>query len=271
MTNQSLEAKDITFNFSGRTFLVTGAASGIGKAVASRLLDSNANVCGLDLMDLDPSTLTCDPSRAGNLKFFRGDITTDEVWQTAMQDIQNSGGALDGLVNCAGLLFVEKIDDLTRAAFDKTFAVNVYGTMLGVQKCIPCMEKSDCATVINFASISALVGSSYSSIYAATKGAMVAYTKAVANELASKTNPIRAVCISPGVIVTDMTEKHWPVWKELYGYESEEAMRAATMDRQLTKRNGRDTDISTLVSFLLSRDSNFINGANIVVDGGYSI
>lgn len=271
MTNPTHEAKDITFDFSGRTFLVTGAASGIGKGVVSRLLDSNANVYGLDLMELDPSTLTCDPSRVSNFKFFRGDITTDEVWRTATQDIQNSGGALDGLVNCAGLLFVEKIDDLTRKTFDKTFAVNVFGTMLGVQQCIPCMEKSDCATVVNFASISALVGSSFSSIYAATKGAMVAYTRAVANELASKTNPIRAVCISPGVIVTDMTEKQWPVWKELYGYENEEAVRAATMDRQLTKRNGRDTDISTLVSFLLSRDSDFINGANLVVDGGYSI
>lgn len=188
-----------------------------------------------------------------------------------MQDIQSTGGALDGLINCAGLLYVEKIDDLTRATFDKTFAVNVFGTMLGVQLCIPCLEKSDCATVVNFASISALVGSSFSSIYAATKGAMLAYTRAVANELASKTNPIRAVCISPGVIVTEMTEKHWPVWKQLYGYESEEAMRGATIDRQKTKRNGQVTDISTLVSFLLARDSNFINGANIVVDGGYSI
>lgn len=271
MSTQSYESKDITFNFTGRTFLVTGAASGIGKAVASRLLDSNANVYGLDLMELDPSTLACDPSRVGNLKFFRGDITTDEVWRAATQDILNSGGALDGLVNCAGLLYVEKIDDLSRVTFDKTFAVNVFGTMLGVQQCIPCMEKSDCATVINFASISALVGSSYSSIYAATKGAMTAYTRAAANELASKTNPIRSVCISPGVIVTEMTEKQWPVWKELYGYESEEAMRGATMDRQLTKRNGAVTDISTLVSFLLSRDSNFINGSNVVVDGGYSI
>jgi NAD(P)-dependent dehydrogenase (short-subunit alcohol dehydrogenase family) len=271
VTNQSDEAKDLSFNFTGRTFLVTGAASGIGKSVASRLLDSNATVYGLDLMELDPSTLTCDPSRVSNLKFFRGDICTPDVWSAATQDILNSGGALDGLVNCAGLLYVEKIDNLTRATFDKTFSVNVFGTMLGVQQCIPCMEKSDCATVINFASISALVGTSFSSIYAATKGAMVAYTRAVANELASKTNSIRSVCISPGVIVTDMTEKHWAVWKELYGYENEEEMRASTMDRQLTKRSGRPTDISTLVSFLLSRDSSFINGANIVVDGGYSI
>jgi NAD(P)-dependent dehydrogenase (short-subunit alcohol dehydrogenase family) len=271
MTNQSHQARDISFNFTGRTFLVTGAASGIGKAVASRLLDSNANVYGLDLMELDKSTLSCDPSRVSNLKFFRGDICAEDVWQAATQDILNSGGALDGLVNCAGLLYVEKIDKLSRATFDKTFAVNVFGTMLGVQQCIPCMEKSDCATVVNFASISALVGSSYSSIYAATKGAMAAYTRALANELSSKTNPIRGVCISPGVIVTDMTEKNWPIWKELYGYESEEAMRMATIDRQLTKRNGNVTDISTLVSFLLSRDSNFINGANIVIDGGYSI
>ncbi len=271
MATQSYKAKDISFNFTGRRFLVTGAASGIGKGVASRLLDSNANVYALDLMELNPSALTCDPDKVSNLKFFRGDICTPDVWRAATQDIENSGTALDGLVNCAGLLFVEKIDDLSRATFDKSFAVNVFGTMLGVQQCIPCLQKSDCATVINFASISALVGSSYSSIYAATKGAMAAYTRAVANELATKTNPIRAVCISPGVIVTEMTEKHWPKWKELYGYESEEAARASTIDRQYTKRSGVDTDISTLVSFLLSRDSNFINGANIVIDGGYSI
>lgn len=271
MTDQSYAGGDISFNFSGRTFLVTGIASGIGRGVASRLLEANAKVYGLDLMELDPSTLKCNPDRLSNLKFFRGDICTPDVWQAAMQDIQNSGGALDGLVNCAGLLFVERIDDLTRATFDKSFAVNVFGTMLGVQQCIPCMEKSDCATVINFASISALVGSSYSSIYAATKGAMLAYTRAVSSELASKTNPIRAVCISPGVIVTEMTEKHWPTWQKLYGYESEEAARAATLSRQKTKRNGKDTDIATLVSFLLSRDSDFINGANIVIDAGYSL
>lgn len=271
MTARSLNVKDISFNFAERTFLVTGVASGIGKVVASYLLSCNAKVYGLDLMELDTSTLTCDANHLSNLKFFRGDICTPDVWRAATQDIQDSGGALDGLVNCAGLLFVETIDGLTRATFDKSFAVNVFGTMLGVQQCLPCMEKSDCATVINFASISALVGSSYSSIYAATKGAMLAYTRAVASELASKTNPIRAVCISPGVIVTEMTEKHWATWQKLYGYDSEEAVRAATLDRQKTKRNGQGIDIATLVSYLLARDSNFINGANIVIDGGYSI
>ena len=208
MTTQSNKGKNISYNFSSKTFLVTGAANGIGKAIASSLLDANANVYGLDLAEMDTSTLACDPSRVENFKFIRGDICSENVWSEATRDIMATSGCLDGLVNCAGLLYVETIDSLTRSTFDKTFAVNVFGTMLGVQQCIPCLEKSNCATVVNFASISGLVGTSFSSLYAATKGAMISYTRAMACELATKSNPIRGICISPGVIVTDMTEQH---------------------------------------------------------------
>lgn len=245
---------------SARVALVSGAGSGIGRATATLLGQSDVRVVGLDI---DQARLQ-ETDRAGVGSRFvavRGDVTVSDDVDRAVDTAIKCFGRLDYLVNNAGIgMFGKRLEEISEEEWDNMLAVNLKSVFLLARAAVPHLRKSDAAAIVNVASIHALATSDGLTAYAAAKGGVVALTRALAIDLAI--DGIRVNSVLPGAVDTPLLRRH----AEIEGVSLEEW--GLSFDRHVIGRIGEAREISTVIQFLLSANASFVNGATIVADGG---
>jgi NAD(P)-dependent dehydrogenase (short-subunit alcohol dehydrogenase family) len=232
----------------GKIAVVTGAASGIGLATADLFAEEGATVYATDV----------DPRDGGNrIVPVRHDTSVEAEWDVLLRRIEAEQGRLDILVNNAGI--VGTYDTITTASmsdYHRVIAVNQTGFFLGMRFAIPLMQRGGKGSIVNVSSIWGLIGAVGVAPYQASKGAVTTLTK---NAALTYAPAIRANSVHPGAILTKIIEKQ-----------------DAAMNRQLIadtplSRMADPREVAYAILFLASDESAFVTGAELVVDGGYTI
>lgn len=241
-----------------RVALVTGAASGIGRAIALRLAEEGAAVLVTDIADDAGKQTALDiTDKGGRATYFHLDVTSPEEWKAAVAAAVDEFGGLDILVNNAGMGDLEAIEDTTVEGWERTIAIDQTGVFLGMKIAAEELKKSDHASVINISSIfGASGGFGTSPAYHAAKGAVRILTKNVALHWAQE--GIRVNSVHPGFVDT-------PILDDARGTPFEEAILSMTPMGRL----GRPEEIAAGVAFLASDDASFMTGSELYIDGGY--
>ncbi|BAL89283.1 putative short-chain dehydrogenase [Actinoplanes missouriensis 431] len=240
--------------FDGRTALVTGGASGIGRQTALRLAAEGATVVVADVQDGPGAEVAAAIEKTGGTALYLHlDVTDEAAWASAVAEVQSRFAGLDILVNNAGLGHAETLEETTLALYEKVVAVTQTSVFLGTKAFAPLLKASPAAAVVNISSIfGASGGFGTSPAYHAAKGAVRTLTKNVAVEWAPL--GIRVNSIHPGFIETPMM-----------GDTDQEPYVATTP----LGRVGRPEEVAAAIVFLASDDASFITGAELFVDGGY--
>ncbi len=248
----------------GKTAIVTGAGSGIGRAIALRLADEGMAVGVLDL-NLDTATETarlCD-GLDGRAHVLHCDITDYAAVAAAVDGFEARVAAIDALINNAGwdqpIPFLETEPEF----WDRVIAINLTGALNMHHVVLPRMAARSSGKVVNIASDAARVGSTGEAVYSACKGGLVAFGKAVARELARKNICINAVC--PGPTETPLFQSF--LGEGDYGARLHEGLKRAIPLRRL----GRADDVPGIVAFFASDDADYITGQVISVSGGLTM
>ena len=238
-------------SLSGRTALVTGAARGIGRAIAESLVASGARVA---IADLDLATAEKTAAEIGESRGFACDVSDPTAVTMLIQTVEDSFGSLDILVNNAGITRDNLMARMKDEDWDAVMAVNLRSAFVAIRAAQRGMMKRRWGRIINIASVVGIMGNKGQANYAASKAGLIALTKTAAKELASRNILVNA--IAPGFIQTAMTEKL-----------SDEA-RAALAAQIPLARLGEPKDIANAVAFLASDMASYITGQVLVVDGG---
>jgi len=243
-------------DWSGRAAIVTGAASGIGRAATKRILEQGGRVVAVDLEEKGLAWLQeVDPAGA-RTRAVAGDVTLESTNTRAVEAAQALGGLNAMLLN-AGLPANGSLESLDMATFDRVIAVNLRAVVLGVRAGLPALRKATAPAIVVTASVSGLGGDPGLWAYNAAKGGVVNFVRAAALELGREGIRINAVC--PGPIHTGMTTAilQTPVHEEL--------RRHIPLGRW-----GEAEEVAAVLAFLASPIASFVNGAIVPVDGGVS-
>ncbi|KHK93050.1 SDR family NAD(P)-dependent oxidoreductase [Novosphingobium malaysiense] len=243
-----------------KTMIVTGAASaaGLGFATALLLAREGHKVYLTDI-DAAGAAARADELRTEGLDAtgLAQDVTDEAAWKALVEHVTEKTGRIDGLVNNAGIAVLSWTADLDPASWDRQIDVNLKSAYLGCRAVLPIMERQGSGAIVNLSSVAGLVGIPGASAYAASKGGVRLYTKAVAMEVAAKGIRVNAVC--PGVIWTDMQKVAIEDNPDQY-----DAINASIP----MKRMGDPEDIGNMIAFLLSERAKYVTGGEFVVDGG---
>jgi meso-butanediol dehydrogenase/(S,S)-butanediol dehydrogenase/diacetyl reductase len=242
--------------WSGRVAIVTGAASGIGRAATQRILEQDGRVVAVDLPAADLSWLqTLDPDGSCT-RTVAGDVTEEAANARAVAAAMELGG-LDAMLLNAGLPVNGPIESIEMATFDRVIAVNLRAVVLGVRAGLPALRKAKAPAVVVTASVSGLGGDPGLWAYNAAKGGVINFVRSAALELGREGIRINAVC--PGPVQTGMTTaiRQTPVFEEL--------RRHIPLGRW-----GEAPEVAAVLLFLASPSASFVNGAIVPVDGGVS-
>lgn len=231
-----------------RTFVVTGAASGIGAATAAALATAGAQVIAVDLVrdDAAPTRDRVEPVAL--------DVADADGWAELAKRFRSGGGVtarLDGLVNAAGITRRARLHDVTREDFEQAFAVNSIGPALGIQVLAPLMPEG--ASIVNVGSAAGVMAH-YGIAYGASKWALRGITKTAAMELGPR--GVRVNLVSAGFIETPMTAS------------APDAFRGVNLASTPLGRAGRAGEVAAVIVHLLSSDASYVTGSEIAVDGG---
>lgn len=236
-----------------RKVLITGAASGMGREIARLFAQEGASLALLDMNGEGAAAVAAELGATG----FRCDVTDRDAVHAIVSQAGEALGGLDGIVNAAGILDITPFIDLDPASWDRMLAVNMTGPFNIVKAALPLLQAAASATIVNIASVSALMPMPGTAGYSASKAGLLMFTKSIAMDLGPA---IRANTICPGVIKTEMTRYLWE--------NAEHTERAA--DRVALKRLGEVADVARAALFFSTEDSGFTTGTELPVDGGFS-
>lgn len=237
----------------GRRAVVTGYASGIGRATAARLVSEGARVVGLDRTEIGADLLAA----AGISKGVRVDVGDEDSMIAARDEALDELGGLDLLVHCAGIEVLGNVFEVDPEEWDRIFRVNVRGTYLAARCFLPSLLDGGGA-LVNLGSDAGITGDVGLDAYTATKHAVVGLTRCLAVTWGGK--GLRANVVCPGLTMTPMAERIID--------SADEADRDRYHRFVPSGRLGRPEEIASTIAFLLSDDASYINGAVISVDGG---
>jgi 3(or 17)beta-hydroxysteroid dehydrogenase len=245
----------------GKVAIVTGAASGMGRADAELLAAEGARVVLADLNEADGQAVA--DAIGDNALFMRLDVTDEENWKSVVAATVEAFGRLDILVNNAGMIALGTVVDTDLESWRRINAVNSDGVFLGCKHAIPAMTESGGGSIINMSSVAALHGQSFVAAYSASKGAVMALTKSVALYCKEQRNGIRCNSIHPDGVKTPMVVKV-AMGKETATQEEIEKVGAAG-------NMCEPQDVANLVLYLASDESRFVHGAEMVIDNAATI
>ena len=193
-------------DLNGRTALITGAGGGIGKAIAMRLADMGVNVILFGGNNLEKLEAVANSAREKGVivEIFPGDLTDAQFIIDGFNTVMQKFTAIDILINNAGVAYNADFDKTSVETFDKIMGVNARAPYILTQQALPILRKSDRASIINIASVVAHAGYPFQSAYAASKHALLGFTKSLAAEVYKE--GIRVHAISPGGVYTDMVK-----------------------------------------------------------------
>jgi NAD(P)-dependent dehydrogenase (short-subunit alcohol dehydrogenase family) len=237
----------------GRRMLITGAASGMGRATAELFCAEGAKLALLDRNGVGVGQVASSLGASGH----QCDVSSKADVQKSMGDALRALGGLDGIVNAAGVLLTKPVEELDSDSFQQMLGVNLLGPFNIIKSGLQALQQVQRATVVNIASVSAYMPMPGSSGYSASKAGLVMLTKCLALELGPR---IRFNTVCPGVIRTEMTRYLWE--------NPEHSQRAA--DRTALKRLGDPEDVAKAALYLSTEESSFATGTEIVLDGGLS-
>lgn len=245
--------------FAGKTALISGGTSGIGLAVAKLLLAGGAQVAIMG-RDAARGRAACDALSAGeSARFVRGDVRCTGDCRRIVEETMRAFGTLDILINSAGIYAEGALDDLTEQALDDLLATNVKGMFHLTQAALPHLRKTR-GNIVTVASDAGLHGNYFCAVYAATKGAVIAFTRSLALELAR--DHVRVNAVAPADVLTPLTERqftpHLPREEQLGAMATHYPM----------GRIGMPEEAAAVIVFLASPAASWVTGSVYGVDGG---
>lgn len=256
----------------GKVACITGAASGIGRATALQFARESASLVLTDINAAEGAETAAQIAAAGGeATFIAHDVSNENAWIAVISHIRRTSGCLAVLVNNAGIGLTGPTTDTSLADWQRVFAVNVEGTFLGVKHALPLMRESGRGSIINVSSIAGIRPSANAGAYAASKGAVHMFTKAVALECAGLGDGIRVNSVHPGIVET-------AIWDTMIGTsvdgsrgpERGAALDALTAGTIPLGRPGTVEEIAAAILWLASDESSYVTGTELVVDGGRS-
>jgi len=246
----------MTTALSGQTAVITGAASGIGEAVARRFAELGARVFGVDRSAAVLDAVADLPG--GSHLGFVADLTEPSAAARVIDEATGATGAVHILVNSAGVVWLDSALELSAEMWDATIAVNLTASFRMAQAAGRVMTTAGYGRIINLASQASVVALDQHVAYCASKAGIVGMTKVLAMEWARSGVTVNAV--SPTVVET-------PLGKLAWAGEKGDAMR----ERIPTGRFARPEEVASLIAYLAGEDAGMITGENILIDGGYSV
>ena len=246
--------------------LVTGGASGIGRATAIRFANEGASVAVADIDESGATdTVSAIEEAGGNARGYAFDVTSETDWTKTLNRIQSEWGYLDILVNCAGISFSKPITEMTLAEWRHVIAVNLDSVFLGTSAAIKSMQHRGNGSIINVSSASGIKASPGAVAYCASKAAVIQFSKTAALECSQRNENIRINSVAPGGVKTPMW-RGTSMWPEISSSEEWNAPISAVP----IKRFAAPSEIAEAILYLASDESSYVNGTTLVVDGGYT-
>jgi NAD(P)-dependent dehydrogenase (short-subunit alcohol dehydrogenase family) len=247
----------------GKVVLVTGAGSGIGRATAKLLAAEGATVVVTDINKpggLETVQQIGASNSGGGARFEEHDTAKEEDWKRIIDEVMAREGKLNGLVNNAGIAgpFPSTFETETVEQWQRMLAINVQGVFLGCKHGVPAMKQSGGGSIVNTSSLAAFLGTPALSAYGASKGAVRQFTKTVAMDCARKGYKVRCNSVHPGIIMTPMGQGILPNDKA-----RERALKSIPIGEF-----GAPEDIAYGILYLISDESRFVTGTELVIDGG---
>ncbi len=246
--------------------VITGAAHGIGTATVYAFASRGYAVAAIDI--LLEGQMVADKANAngGECIFLQCDVSKEEQVARCMRTIEEKYGRIDVLANIAGIVLVKPFETISWEEYQCTFDVNVGGTFLMSKYALPLMKKQKSGAIINMGSVSGHVGQTEHVMYGATKGAIIAMTRALAWELAPYN--IRVNSISPGSVDTPMLRSDIHLESRRTGLPFEEVKKEREAE-QAFKRWADPSEIAEPIYFLASNGASFVTGSDWLIDCGW--
>ena len=255
----------------GKTALVTGSTSGIGLGIAQRLAAEGANLVinGFgDAAEIEKLRKQIASEYRVKVVYDGADMTKPDSIAAMMQKAIAEFGAVDVLVNNAGIQHVAPVDEFPLDKWDAIIAINLSSAFHTVRAALPAMKARRWGRIVNIASAHALVASPFKSAYVSAKHGIAGFTKAVALEVAQQGITVNAVC--PGYVLTPLVEKQIPETAKARGISEEAVKRDVLLAAQPTKKFVAVEEVAGLVGFLCSPEAASITGAVLPIDGGWT-
>lgn len=249
-----------------RVAILTGAARGIGEAMARLFSERGYAIAALDM--LESGRAVCDDiaSTGGSCRFYHCDITDEAQVKASVDAAFSHFGRIDVLINNAGIVLVKPLIDTSWDEFQRVTNVNLGGTFLMCKHVLPIMRDQRSGSIVNMASVSGHVGQTEHVLYGATKGAILSFTRALAWEVAA--HNIRVNSISPGSVDTPMLRSDVTLESQRTGRSFEELKRLREAE-QAFNRWADPHEIAEAAYFLASDAASFMTGSDMLVDCGW--
>lgn len=253
------------FELGGKTTVITGAGSGIGKAIAERFATRGAKLYLLDLNEQALETTTANIlARGGQARALRCNVADQAGVVRTFEEIINTEKRLDILVNSAGIAHIGKLDTTAEKDFDRILSVNVKGVYNAMYAAIGQMKKQGGGVILNLASVAASLGLSERFAYSMSKGAVLSMTLSVAKDYIG--DNIRCNCISPARVHTAFVDGFL---KENYPGREQEMFDKLSKTQPIG-RMGKPDEIAALALYLCSDEAGFVTGCDYPIDGGFT-
>jgi 3(or 17)beta-hydroxysteroid dehydrogenase len=252
----------------GKTVLISGGATGLGAACAHAMAKEGASIIVAD-RDTDSGRALC-AGLGSTARFMEHDALSEQNWIELIKSIESREGRLDALLNCVGGILIDPIDVATFGNWRLALSLNLDTVFLGCHYAIPLMRNHGSGSIINFGSTMGLRARGESVAYSTAKAGIIMMTRSIAIRCGEAGYGIRCNSISPGTVLTAMTEATLAGLVENNIADTrEDAIAMITALRPL-RRLGEPSEVANTAVFLASDESSYITGVDIPVDGGYS-